>query len=271
MKQDDLTIGQFALASGLSLKALRIYHEQGLLEPAYIDPSSGYRYYRADQLQAARLIRTMRDMEMPLKLVRKVLKHMDEDPEQAQETVHAYLRSLEARLSEVQHIGQTLISQLRHEEYDMITEVELRKIDPQWVASVAGNVKIEGLLPFIGGNIETIRAYIEQQHGQVTGVPFGIYHGPVNERDDGPIEVCWPIAEPIEAGEEIQVRQLPGGQAAAVTLTDDDCDFPDILKGYDAVAEWVQQNGHELVGSPREIWLSEPDAPCVIDVVWLYK
>ena len=38
-------IGDFSRMTHLSVKALRFYHDQGLLEPARIDPSSGYRFY----------------------------------------------------------------------------------------------------------------------------------------------------------------------------------------------------------------------------------
>ena len=40
-----VTIGRFAEAARLSQKALRLYAESGLLEPAWVDPGSGYRYY----------------------------------------------------------------------------------------------------------------------------------------------------------------------------------------------------------------------------------
>jgi PPM family protein phosphatase len=52
-----LPIGTFASRTYLSVKALRLYAQLGLLVPVYVDPDSGYRYYHADQLQRARLIR----------------------------------------------------------------------------------------------------------------------------------------------------------------------------------------------------------------------
>ena len=42
-----LSIGEFASASQLSQKALRLYGENALLPPAWVDPDSGYRYYDA--------------------------------------------------------------------------------------------------------------------------------------------------------------------------------------------------------------------------------
>jgi DNA-binding transcriptional MerR regulator len=43
--RESLTIGDFSRIAHLSIKTLRHYHEVGLLEPAEIDPSSGYRRY----------------------------------------------------------------------------------------------------------------------------------------------------------------------------------------------------------------------------------
>jgi hypothetical protein len=42
-----LSIGEYSRATYLGVKTLRHYHEVGLLEPAHVDPSSGYRYYLA--------------------------------------------------------------------------------------------------------------------------------------------------------------------------------------------------------------------------------
>ena len=68
-----LTIGEFSRMTHLSVKALRHYHDVGLLEPADIDNSSGYRLYAATQVPTAQLIRRFRDLEMPLDDVRSVL------------------------------------------------------------------------------------------------------------------------------------------------------------------------------------------------------
>ncbi len=41
-----VSIGDFSRMTHLSIKALRFYHDQGLLEPTRIDPDSGYRVVR---------------------------------------------------------------------------------------------------------------------------------------------------------------------------------------------------------------------------------
>ena len=67
-----LTIGEFARASRLSPKALRLYDELGLLPPARVDPYSGYRFYQPNQLERARLVAWLRRLGMPLARIRVV-------------------------------------------------------------------------------------------------------------------------------------------------------------------------------------------------------
>jgi DNA-binding transcriptional MerR regulator len=68
-----MSIGRFARSTGLSIGALRHYAEIGLLRPARVDPDTGYRYYAEEQLDTARLIAVLRDVDVPLGLIREVL------------------------------------------------------------------------------------------------------------------------------------------------------------------------------------------------------
>jgi DNA-binding transcriptional MerR regulator len=61
-----MSIGEFARQSRLSPRALRIYDQLGLLAPAHVEAGSGYRYYVAGQLERARLIAALRQLEVPL-------------------------------------------------------------------------------------------------------------------------------------------------------------------------------------------------------------
>ena len=63
---DILSIGRFARASGLSIGALRHYDDLGLLVPAEVDPWTGYRRYRRAQLERARSIARLRELDVPL-------------------------------------------------------------------------------------------------------------------------------------------------------------------------------------------------------------
>ena len=65
-----MPIGEFSARSGLSAKRLRTYATEGLLAPAAVDPSSGYRYYSPGQLAEAQVIDALRHAGVPLADIR---------------------------------------------------------------------------------------------------------------------------------------------------------------------------------------------------------
>ena len=104
-----LTIGEFARASRLSPKALRLYDELGLLPPARVDPVSGYRFYRPDQLDRARLVAWLRRLGMPLARIRVVC---DLPPGAAAAEVTAFWAQAEADLASRRDLAAFLTSYL---------------------------------------------------------------------------------------------------------------------------------------------------------------
>lgn len=73
-----LPIGRFARATALTVKALRHYAEIGLLSSAYVDESTGYRYYAVTQLRDASAISRLRALGVPLSEVAQIVA-ADED------------------------------------------------------------------------------------------------------------------------------------------------------------------------------------------------
>ena len=95
-----LTIGQLARASGLTAKALRHYDAIGLLRPASVDAGSGYRRYDAGQVEQARQIRVLRELELSLDDIRRILA----DPDELAAVVAAHRARVEARLTRLRTV-----------------------------------------------------------------------------------------------------------------------------------------------------------------------
>src|SRR5215472_12328033 len=74
-----LTIGDFSRMTHLSVKALRHYHQVGLLEPVAVDSDSGYRLYGVEQVPLAQVIKRLKDLGMPLDEIARVLQTPDVD------------------------------------------------------------------------------------------------------------------------------------------------------------------------------------------------
>jgi DNA-binding transcriptional MerR regulator len=66
-------IGDFALLTGLSVTRLRRYHDLGVLVPARVDSQSGYRSYAPEQIELGRRVSHLRQMDLPLGDVARVV------------------------------------------------------------------------------------------------------------------------------------------------------------------------------------------------------
>ena len=155
-----LTIGAFAARARLSAKALRLYDRLGLLAPAHVDEATGYRYYRAGQVERARLVAMLRQLDMPLARIAEVVEAGDgagaaellgaywadvEARVAGQRTLAAYLRGrLSGRSSEmygtfavetVETPAQVVICEKRHTLADEL---------PAWIGAALGRLRGRG-------------------------------------------------------------------------------------------------------------------------------
>lgn len=73
-----LTIGRFAQLTRLSVKQLRRYDDLGLLAPASVDEQTGYRFYHRRQARTAATVALLRELDVPLAVVRELLTAGDE-------------------------------------------------------------------------------------------------------------------------------------------------------------------------------------------------
>ncbi|MFG1907390.1 MerR family transcriptional regulator [Kribbella sp. NPDC048928] len=104
-----MTISEFARLVGLAPSALRFYDDCGLLPPAEVDATNGYRYYDASQADRARLLRDLREIDLPLPDVRLAL---DAPAAEVAELVRAHLRTLEAKSTATREAATRLLTQL---------------------------------------------------------------------------------------------------------------------------------------------------------------
>ena len=271
--EDLLSIGAFANLTRLSIKALRLYDQLGLLQPQWVDPQSGYRFYGVEQLASARMIRNMREMDMPLATIRQVLAAWAASPTQAEVLAQAYAKLREQEAEQIRVQVQQFIQQIRQEQNPMSFDVSIKSIPVQQVLSTTYHIKASKLDETILKSLEAFRKLLAEQQLEAASAPFGIFHGAINEQEDGPLEICMPVNGAVKGNSKIQVKQLQGGQAACVMTVGPETDFPIILGAYDVAADWIQKNGHEMAEPPREVWHSGPggNVEPKMEIIWLFK
>jgi DNA-binding transcriptional MerR regulator len=128
---DQLPIGRFARLCGLSVGALRHYDELDLLRPARTDPFTNYRLYRRDQLETARTIVRLRDLEVPLETIRDLL--ATDDPADRRRILREHRARIEARTFRLQRVLH-ILGQLSSEDPPAMTPptatTEPTELDP---------------------------------------------------------------------------------------------------------------------------------------------
>lgn len=108
MRQRMITIGQLAAYAGVTIKAVRVYHQRGLLEEPPRD-ASNYRRYSAKHATALVKIKTLTDAGVPLARIKELLAA---NPDRFAAAITEIDRKLQERIAE---LGRTRerIAQLR--------------------------------------------------------------------------------------------------------------------------------------------------------------
>jgi effector-binding domain-containing protein len=151
------------------------------------------------------------------------------------------LARVEARLRQIEQEGKMPT-------YDVV----VKKVEPQWVASVRGVVPTP---PEQGPLWAELGAYLCQRKVGTTGPCLTIYHDPEYKERDWDLEVCEPLGTPIPGHERMRVYELPAVEMMACTLHHGP--FVTINEAYEAISKWLAANGYHIVGPCREVYLRE--------------
>lgn len=239
----EMTIGRFSRESRLSLKALRLYAELGLLPPHRVDEGSGYRYYSHRQLAQARLIASLRQLEMPLERIARLLELGG--PEQA-EAVESYWREVEGGLGARRKLVAHLMARLRNED-EMTDEiahvVKTRSVPEQKLITIEERTLADALPALIERNMGTLIRGAAERGVKQAGPMLIVYHGLVSMDADGPVEVCMPVEGDVEPFGNTRVRLEPAHVEAYARIPRKEVVFPEILRAYESVEAWMERGG----------------------------
>ncbi|MEV5968372.1 MerR family transcriptional regulator [Streptomyces sp. NPDC051921] len=277
-REDLLPIGQFAQASGLTITALRHYDASGVLAPAYVDPGSGYRYFRRDQVRSAQLIRALRQLDMPIEQVRELLARAVAGEELAP-ALHAHLRAAERRLEVQRSVVHGLVTRLT-EGAGMTHRVTVRQNPAERVLVRAATLTNAGLDTFLRTAYEELYALAGRGPLTFTGPAFVRFHGVCDEENEALVEACLPFwADGAQPPEELPdgtyVRELPENAFATTEIQGRAAGFPEILTAYDAVADWITEHGFAFAGPVRMVfqrWTGTTDHPDNrLEIAWPFE
>jgi DNA-binding transcriptional MerR regulator len=254
---DLIPIGRFAQITHLSVKALRMYAKAGLLRPAYVDPESGYRYYRLYQAALAARIRLLRLVEMPLEDIRVVVHASDPVVMQAHLATHQ--QRLTTRITRDQQ-SLVLLQRLCDQPDAFLSfEVQLKEVPDQPLLSVSAQAAPGMVGQAIGAAFGTIIPVAVKRGVYVPDAPpLIIVHQDTPEGGHtGGIafEAGVPITRLIEGRQGIVSTVLPGGMVASVVHVGP---YHELELIYPMLGAWIEAHGYRIAGPLRNLLLTNP-------------
>jgi DNA-binding transcriptional MerR regulator/effector-binding domain-containing protein len=264
-----LSIGDFSRMTYLSVKALRHYHDVGVLEPAEIDPSSGYRFYAPSQVGVAQMIRRLRDLGLPLDGVRAIVHAPDADSRDA--ALVAHLRRMEQQLQNTQQTVRSLRSLLEQPRDD--ARVQRRSIPATAALLVAEHVAADSVVAWWMDAFTLLHRTLADSGATRSGPDGALFPKEFFEDEIGDLVALVPIAgDPADASflpPRVTTGQIPATEAAVLVH---DGPFGDIDRTYGALGTWVLERVAEGGGPIREYYLptGDPDdlLAHVTEVCW---
>ncbi len=241
-----MSIGAFAQRTRLSPKALRLYDELGLLAPARVNESSGYRYYDATQLEQARLVAALRRLDMPLAEIKAILQ-LESAP--AAQRLEVYWASVESAHVGRRELALYLVDRMNGKR-SVMYEVMTRDMPARSVLCLKRNVQGQAQAWALGKEfIGIMREHPLPRLDPPVGAAFCIFWSEVSEDADAPLEWCRPVPEDraqelADAVPELTLRTEPAHREAFVHVGKGDQTSP---------AQW------ELVSESLRAWAEGQD------------
>jgi DNA-binding transcriptional MerR regulator len=245
-----LTVGDFARVTHLSVKTLRHYHQVGLLEPAEVNPDTGYRYYSHDQVPVAQVIRRLRHLEMPVPEVRAVLAAPDSPARNT--LIAAHLDRLEAELAQTREAVESLRSLLRRPDTPM--PVEHRTVPATPAAGIGQTVDREDVLSWWQGALGELHATIRAQGLRPTGPSGGMYASELFQHDRGEATVFIPVEGTVRPVGRVVGLVVPEAELA-IAAHHGSLDDADLT--YGELGSYATSHEISVAGPLREYYLRD--------------
>lgn len=244
------SIGEFSRISGLTVKTLRFYHEQGILIPTRVDAGSGYRFYAESKVENARVVSALRELGFTVAEVKEILSRHSDDAD--------LISFLEARRAEIQkrirserEVVRQIDSIISRERKaismsDDEFQVERKTVDTLLVASL----RMKGRYSECGQAFGRIgRSYGRHINGKAMLL---CHDGEFREEAD--FQVVMPIRKGAPS-DGIDVVSLEGGECLSLIHRGP---YEDIGRTYQKVIGYAKNEGVDFSCPTREVYHKGP-------------
>lgn len=244
------SIGEFSRITGISVKTLRFYHEEGLLIPTQVDPQSSYRYYAGTLAERARVISFLRSLEFSIDDIRTLLKEANEsavlDAIEKQKTV------IETRIRSLRTTAKALdafILQERQNQImsDSINQIVEKTIDPILIAGI----RMKGKYSDCGNGFSKIGRAMGRH---IAGPAMMLHYDTEYKETDADFEAAMPV-KTSKPADGIAIRELPRQRCVCIVHKGP---YDTLSRSYETLLTYIKSKGYTCTTPSREVYLKGP-------------
>jgi len=240
-------IGDFSKITNLTVKALRYYDEENILNPSFRCEENSYRFYNDNDFKKAELIVLLRELNFSISEIKDVMAICDDKAdlsyilEEKKDMIKKKIMGEKALLKKINlYIKPNL---LEDDSVDYI--IEVKDIPAVKVATIRYKGKYSNCGKHIGRIYKAIK-------GDAKGEPFNCYYDG-EYREEADIESCVPTSKQVN-GSEVTTKELP--QIRAISTMQGA--YESINMAYKAVFDYAKEKGINCLTPYREIYVKGP-------------
>ncbi len=246
------SIGQFSRITGLSIKTIRLYHEKGLLTPGWVDEKSGYRHFDNRNVEQARAIAYLRDLEFPLAEIKEILDHFEEEADILSFFI-GHRQGIRARMEQLGKIASSLdeIIQREQEAKSMLEDGDFAVGEKELEEIEVASLRWKGRYSETGKALHQVGRLAGRF---IRGKPMNLYYDEEYKEEDADIESCYPVKGMRESG-ALTLRRLAGGRCAFLVHKGP---YDQLGRSYAKVMDYIQNRGYRILPPAREVYIKGP-------------
>lgn len=241
-------IGEFSKITSITVKALRYYDEEGLLEPS-IRLSNNYRVYNQDDYEKAKVILLLRSLDFSIQEIKDVLTNY-----QREEDLIDYLKEKKELIRQNMKKERNLMNQL-DQLITPIKKMEAIAMDYQFERKDIPSIKVISVRYI--GRYQDMSKYIPLLYkvakGCVDGAPFNVYYDE-DYKEEANIEICLPVKKSV-LNSKVTYKELPQIKALCTTHTGS---YDTLNYAYKAILDEARKKEIKLLLPSREVYEKGP-------------
>jgi effector-binding domain-containing protein len=250
-------IGEFSKICGLSMDTLYHYDKMKILEPARVDPFSGYRYYEAGQLVTVNKIMALKDANFSLEEIAVVLNRnlpLSSLISILEDKTLILEEELQKEINRLERL-RTNIFLIKNGGIPLVNEITIKSVEPIQVASIRRSFHSSCFDEELTDLWAKVNEHIDKFGGKRTIPCMMMYHigwGDMDSSSTIEVEVVEPITKSFPESDIVKVYKLASIEKMVCIVHKGP--FSTIAGTYNALYDWIRQNGYKKCGPLREIY-----------------